>query len=55
MGPEETYLGEEAVVGTAVQAEVQSEISLMLAELVEARGEKKPFQLKQTPQREALR
>lgn len=40
MGPEELYLGEEAVVGTVVQAEVQSEISLMQAELVEARGRK---------------
>lgn len=54
MGPQELYLGEEAVVGTVVQAEVQSEISLMQAELVEARG-KKAFQLIQSPQREALR
>lgn len=40
MGPEALYLGEEAVVGTVVQAEVQSGISLMQAELVEARGRK---------------
>lgn len=40
MGPKELYLGEEAVVGTVVQAEVQSEISLTQAELVEARGKK---------------
>lgn len=40
MGPKKLYLGEEAVVGTVVQAEVQSEISLPQAELVEARGKK---------------
>lgn len=36
----ELYLVEEAVVVTAVQVEVQSEISLTQAELVEARGKK---------------
>lgn len=40
-GLKELYLGEEAVVGTIVRAEVQCEISLMQSELVEARGEKK--------------
>jgi len=40
MGSRERYLGEEAVAGTVVQAEVQSEISLIQADLVEARGKK---------------
>lgn len=39
-GLKELYLGEEAVVGTIVRAEVQCEISLMQSELVEARGKK---------------
>lgn len=40
MGIREMYLVEEAVVVTVVQVEVQSEISLTQAELVEARGKK---------------
>lgn len=40
IGIRELYLVEEAVVVTVVQAEVQSEISLTQAELVEARGKK---------------
>lgn len=40
MGIRELYLVEEAVVVTVVQAEVQSEISLTQAELVETRGKK---------------
>lgn len=53
MGPKQLYLVEEAAAETVVQAEVQAEFSLTEAELVEARGKKKPFLLIQSPQREA--